>query len=140
MKCNILKKIVAGTMAAAIAVSAMVATPVSTEASTKFINKKVSDVTPKVVKFERVGVSEGKVTVKIPGKAVKLANKATKKTAKKYTALSPKVEIRLGTEKGNKFQEIRLTAKAKASGKNTYTFNVKHVKLSEEKNAYISVS
>ena len=141
MRRNILKKIITGTMVAAIAISSFAGNPVSAEAKgTEFISKKVSDVTPKIVKFERTAYNGAKVTVKIPGKAAKVAKKATKKTAKKYTVLSPKVEVRLGFNKGKKFEAIKSTVNVKASGKNTYTFTVKHGWMITEKDTYISVS
>ena len=141
MRRNILKKIITGTMVAAIAISTFAGNPVSAEAKgTEFISKKVSDVTPKIVKFERTSYNGAKVTVKIPGKAAKVAKKATKKTAKKYTVLSPKVEVRLGFNKGKKFEAIKSTVNVKASGKNTYTFTVKHGWMITEKDTYISVS
>lgn len=126
-----MKKIVKGMAVTAIALSVIfgsVSSPTTVEAKgTKFINKKVSSLTPTVKSAKR---SKGKVTVtvSVPTSKVKKLGKARK------------ITVAYGSTKNSKkFEAKKLQAKVTKKGKNQYTFTVNNKNLASYKNAYITV-
>lgn len=126
-----MKKIVKGMAVTAVALSVIfgsVSSPTTVEAKgTKFINKKVSSLTPTVKSAKR---SKGKVTVtvSVPTSKVKKLGKARK------------ITVAYGSTKNSKkFEAKKLQAKVTKKGKNQYTFTVNNKKLASYKNAYITV-
>lgn len=126
-----MKKIVKGMAVTAVALSVIfgsVSSPTTVEAKgTKFINKKVSSLTPTVKSAKR---SKGKVTVtvSVPTSKVKKLGKARK------------ITVAYGSTKNSKkFEAKKLQAKVTKRGKNQYTFTVNNKKLASYKNAYITV-
>ena len=126
-----MKKIVKGMAVTAVALSVIfgsVSSPTTVEAKgTKFINKKVSSLTPTVKSAKR---SKGKVTVtvSVPTSKVKKLGKARK------------ITVAYGSTKNSKkFEAKKLQAKVTKKGKNQYTFTVNNKNIASYKNAYITV-